>query len=780
MTAVGIRFRAELRARWRAWLVLALVAGLAGGLVITAFAGAARTDSALDRLLAVTRPQDVSIAKGFVFQNYDVDFDRIERLPQVVGVSRDRPLAALIRTASGEQMYGGHERSVIPLASPDGSQLTTLNRAQLRSGRRPGPRSADEILADEKALQLLGLDVGGTVRVRFIWRRLLGTNKVDFGADPERAVVGPIATLRIVGVISRTSSDDVSAELRIPPAVYRANGGSALGSFQEILNVRLRHGAADIPAFRTAVERIAGPGDFLFTAAAADRTKVGRSLDLQARALRLAGGFLAVAALILLTQALLRQNDHAAADHPTLRAIGMRRWQLVAVGLARAAVVAGGAAIVVVVTAIALSPLTPIGRARDLEPEPGIDVDGPALATGAAAILVAVLAAGALAALRAGPSRPSGRRSLGQLSLPPAMLAGLRPAAAAQATIVSATIAVAIVAAALVFSASLDRLLTTPRLYGQNWDYEAPFDPSVVPNLRNGIPEMPPGRWLGAAAVGLGSSLLIDGKHVGVMAFDDVKGHVPPTVVEGRAPRAPDEILLARETLDALGVRIGDSVEVRRGERAARMRVVGRGVLPEGEWIKFGEGAALTFEAFKRVVPDAILFFVHLRARAGAPRDASLAAFERHFDWPGPSRPSSIGDFGGVQGLPGLAALLVAAAAAGALAHALVTSVRHRRRELAILKTLGFVRGQVLAAVVWQSTIIVAIALLVGLPVGIAVGRFAWNVFAEDLGVLPESVVPIPATLVIVPAALVLANAIAAVPGLMAARTQPAVALRAE
>jgi predicted lysophospholipase L1 biosynthesis ABC-type transport system permease subunit len=191
-------------------------------------------------------------------------------------------------------------------------------------------------------------------------------------------------------------------------------------------------------------------------------------------------------------------------------------------------------------------------------------------------------------------------------------------------------------------------------------------------------------------------------------------------------------------------------------------------------------GAALTFEAFKRVVPDAILFFVHLRARAGAPRDASLAAFERHFDWPGPSRPSSIGDFGGVQGLPGLAALLVAAAAAGALAHALVTSVRHRRRELAILKTLGFVRGQVLAAVVWQSTIIVAIALLVGLPVGIAVGRFAWNVFAEDLGVLPESVVPIPATLVIVPAALVLANAIAAVPGLMAARTQPAVALRAE
>ena len=216
------------------------------------------------------------------------------------------------------------------------------------------------------------------------------------------------------------------------------------------------------------------------------------------------------------------------------------------------------------------------------------------------------------------------------------------------------------------------------------------------------------------------------------------------------------------------------------GERAARMRVVGRGVLPEGEWVKFGEGAALTFEAFKRVVPDAILFLVHLNVRPGAPRAASLARFERHFDWPGPGRPSSIGDFGGAQGLPALPAAMLAAAAAGALAHALVTSVRQRRRELAILKTLGFVRSQVLAAVAWQASIVAAVALLVGLPLGVAAGRFAWNVFAENLGVLPVSVVPVPATLLMVPAALLLANVIAAIPARIAARTRPAVALRAE
>ena len=215
MTAVAIRLRAELRARWRAWLVLALIAGLLGGLVLAAVAGARRGESALDRVLSVTHPQEVSIAKGFVFQNYGLDFDRIERLPQVVRVSRDRPLAALIRTRSGEQMYGGHEESVIPLASPDGSQLKTLNRPMLLAGRLPDPGRTDEILADRKSLDILDLEVGDSVRVRFIWRRLLGSpKKVDYSADPERARVGPLAELRIVGVQARTDSDDVSGHLR--------------------------------------------------------------------------------------------------------------------------------------------------------------------------------------------------------------------------------------------------------------------------------------------------------------------------------------------------------------------------------------------------------------------------------------------------------------------------------------------------------------------------------------------------------------------------------------
>ena len=68
----------------------------------------------------------------------------------------------------------------------------------------------------------------------------------------------------------------------------------------------------------------------------------------------------------------------------------------------------------------------------------------------------------------------------------------------------------------------------------------------------------------------------------------------------------------------------------------------------------------------------------------------------------------------------------------------------------------------------------------VGLPIGVASGRWAWNLVAEHLGVAPEVVTPIPATLLVVPAVLVLVNVAAAVPARLASRTPPAVVLRAE
>jgi ABC-type lipoprotein release transport system permease subunit len=64
------------------------------------------------------------------------------------------------------------------------------------------------------------------------------------------------------------------------------------------------------------------------------------------------------------------------------------------------------------------------------------------------------------------------------------------------------------------------------------------------------------------------------------------------------------------------------------------------------------------------------------------------------------------------------------------MTHTLVTSVRRRRRDLAMLKTLGFVRGRVVAAMVWQATTFAVVALAVGRPLGLAAGRWAWELTA--------------------------------------------------
>jgi FtsX-like permease family len=125
-------------------------------------------------------------------------------------------------------------------------------------------------------------------------------------------------------------------------------------------------------------------------------------------------------------------------------------------------------------------------------------------------------------------------------------------------------------------------------------------------------------------------------------------------------------------------------------------------------------------------------------------------------------------------------ALAVAAGAVLSLALALLASVRRRRRELALLKTLGLTRRQVLAAVAWQASMILVVAALIGVPLGVAAGHWAWAAFATSLGAVPVTVVPVPAMLAGIVALLVAGNLLAAGPGAVAARTPPAAVLRTE
>ena len=144
-----------------------------------------------------------------------------------------------------------------------------------------------------------------------------------------------------------------------------------------------------------------------------------------------------------------------------------------------------------------------------------------------------------------------------------------------------------------------------------------------------------------------------------------------------------------------------------------------------------------------------------------------------------PREGDELGNLQRVDDLPFLLAGLLGLSGAATLAHTLVSSVRKRRRDLAILKTLGFVRRQVSATVAWQATTIGVLALVFGVPLGIAAGRWGWNVFADQLGVLPEPVTPVLA-LLLVPAMIVFANLIAALPARIAGRLRPAPVLRTE
>jgi putative ABC transport system permease protein len=127
-----------------------------------------------------------------------------------------------------------------------------------------------------------------------------------------------------------------------------------------------------------------------------------------------------------------------------------------------------------------------------------------------------------------------------------------------------------------------------------------------------------------------------------------------------------------------------------------------------------------------------------------------------------------------------LLASLLAVLGFGVLVHLLVTSVRGRRRTLAVLKTLGFTRRQIAATVSAQATTLVTIALLAGVPVGLVVGRWTWSRFADDLGVVAGVVIPGAALLVVVVTVLVIGNLAAVLPARSAARTPAGVVLRTE
>jgi ABC-type lipoprotein release transport system permease subunit len=785
MRAVWLRLRSELRARGHTWVALGVLIGLVAGLAVAAAAGARRTESVYPRFLAAHLAADVAFFDdGQTPPNPPAA--QIAALPQVVASARGKILYSL--------------DDVPGLVPRDGALGRDVHRFTMLDGRRPDPRRVDEVMIGFVLAERLGLRVGSTFP-------LIESEHEDQAA---REGIENI-TLRVVGIEAspgefppQYTGTGASANLvYYTPAFYRRY--ARLLPERDSLLVRLRRGAADVPSFLAAVERLNGGRPTIYSTQEQQSEPIQRAFDLQAAALWILAGLVGLAAALVFAQTLARQAFLEADEAPLLRALGMTRRQVWLVALARAGVIGTSAAVAAVGVAVLVSPAVPLGVARKAEIDPGFDVDAAAFAAGAAATFALVVLLSIWPAWRAagvardtlGRARLSGRRPsrlagrAGRLGLPLSAAAGARfalepgrgrTAVPVRTTLAGLALAIAALTGALWFAASLDHLLGTPRLYGWNWDL-AITNYGSGPDLRTRLRAVDGDTRVIAYSVGEAPIPLAVG-NVEFAALA-VEGPVAPPVVEGRAPAAADEIALATKTLRRLGLEIGDAAAFRiPGIEPRRLVIVGRTVLPPPVEARLGEGGLLTFAGLLRFVPDLTAGFVFLDVAPGADRNTLLADLRPRLGEPfvvvQQESPTDIVNFGRIRRLPVILAAVLAVLAIATLAHTLVSSVRRRGRDLAILKTLGFVRRQVLATVAWEATMLAALALLVGMPLGIVAGRWAWSIFADRSGVAVESTVPGWELALVIVVVLAVANVVAIVPARLAASTQPARELRAE
>jgi len=304
------------------------------------------------------------------------------------------------------------------------------------------------------------------------------------------------------------------------------------------------------------------------------------------------------------------------------------------------------------------------------------------------------------------------------------------------------------------------------------------------------------------------AQLPVDGTVVPALGLRRDLGSVQPPTTSGHALSGADQMELGTVTLRELGKKVGDRVRIGIGPYTRTVVITGTVTLPS-----FGVGAAdHPSLGHGAMVPEATLLAAMGQAtgRPGAseslPVLPSAVAIDLAPGTPGAQRAALVGRIvsanpdgtpGGsyelqharasaivnteqMGGQPLALAVGLAAAAVLSLALTVLSLVRRRRRELALLKALGMTRGQVRGVIAWQTTLMLLIAVAIGGPLGIACGRLAWHAFAGSLGIVPIVEVPV-AALIGGLAALVLAgNLLAALPAAVAARTRPGSVLRTE
>jgi hypothetical protein len=455
--------------------------------------------------------------------------------------------------------------------------------------------------------------------------------------------------------------------------------------------------------------------------------------------------------------------------------------------------------------AVAASPAFPLGAIRRAEPQAGVRLEPVVLAVGAVSAIAAIAGLSAAVAARwartTPTSTPTGRGLVAALierfRLRPAAATGARfaldPAHGAQRlpvvpTLLTVTATVAVGAAALVVHTNLDRMLSTPARFGQPWTYAV----SATIDHEDGMRELAADPRVAAADLARQGELDAtrpDGGTIQLKAIgiDGIGGPTSLVTRSGRAPIGIEEVALAGETMTDLGVAVGDRIELSGPCGKQSAEVVGEAIAPLVDKGDPGEGILLSLAGFDALCAEGLTAEIDrtsdLLLQFEDAADADAVAAELTANGAPVDRryvPTDVSSLRDVRQVPAAVGLAVAGFGLVAVAHALVLAVRRRRRDLGVLRALGMRPGEAAGAVRWQALTIAGVAVVAGIPLGLAAGRALWVAIARPIHVLLDVDVSPVGVLAAVIVVVVAAVGLAVVPARQASRLAPAEILRSE
>jgi hypothetical protein len=819
------RMRTTMRTERLHLVVVALLIGAMGGLALAAVAGARTTQSSFSDYVTASHVPQLYVFDGVINPSIGLDSAyNPELLRTLAHLPYVRRVASMVELNLGPLTPTG--RPILTVNVPAEASVAgldyTADPISIVQGRMPNPRAPDEFALDAASARTLGYHVGEEVPVG--WVSNTQANSGDFTAST-RVPLRQRAELRLVGLagpqptaLFEDQDDAASANgvMLLTPAL--TNRLLECCSNDMLSGLTLQGGEAHLSAVEREVRNVLPKGlpDVYVQLANVEATAQA-TLRPEAIALAVFGGIAGVASLLITGQMISRRLRLRADDLDVARALGadpaMTFWDGLLGTLG--AVLIGS--VLAVVVALALSPLGPLGPVRSFLPA-AIRADWTVLGFGFLCFVVVLAGVAGVASARSlpGPNRirtprPTSSRvttMATRAGLPPAAVTGVRfalepgagrSAVPVRSAIVATVLAVVVVVATVTFGASLNTLVSHPALYGWNWTYDmdgggglGDVPGQAAARLLNADPTVE--SWSGVSF----SSLQLDGLTVPVLGTTP-HARVAPPVLSGHGLDGPDQVVLGASTLRQLGKAVGQTVEERAAHgKTTQLTIVGTATLPPigvtgSSHLEMGSGA----EVASRLIPAAArnLFEVTpgpnailIRTRGGPSPQAlhNLQALGRTLNIAenggsvlAVQRPAEIINYGSLGSTPLILGVALAAGAAIALGITLVNSVRRRRRDLAILKTLGFTRRQLAAAIAIQASVAAVIGCAVGIPLGVALGRVLWNLFAAEINAVPLPTVPAGDVVLIGLLTIALAALVATVPGRLAARTHTAQLLRA-